>query len=195
MLKKIVSLGMCCLVLMSMVLVTTCEKQVTGAVEETNQVVGISKDQINWISPLPENAGKLDALAKSCHAGAWVSVNRGGFVGGYMTFGNSVSFPAGAILENTYFTLDAVKERIGDKNTLSFEFLPSMTFQKPVTITLSWDFLDISYSDIQNGNFQVYYSQDGETWYPVDQSSLTPDYHNQTVSFLSDHFTRYGWGF
>lgn len=195
MLRKVTTLGICCLVLMSVMLISTCDKQVTGPNEEVIQMTRISKDQVNWISPTAEYAEKLDELAKSGHAGGWISPERGGYVGGMMTFGNYVSFPQGAVQSWTYFTVDAVKEEANNVKTLSYEFLPSMTFEQPVTVHLSWSFLDISYEDIQNGNFQIYYSQDDETWYPIDNSTLTINYSSRTVSFQTDHFTRYGWGF
>jgi len=194
MLRKIANLGIC-LVLVSLVLVSTCDKQVTGSNDDVMPMTALTKNQINWISPTAEYAAKLDELAKTGHAGGWISPEKGGFVGGTTTFGNYVYFPEGAVQSWTYFTVDAVKEESDGVKTLSYEFLPSMTFEQPVTVCLSWSFLDISYEDIQNGNFQIYYSQDDENWYPIDKSTLAINYYAKTVSFQTDHFTRYGWGF
>ncbi len=195
MLKKVATLGICSLVLLSMMSLSTCEKQVAGPAEDVLQLTGVSKSEVNWVMLSAEYAGKIDELAKSGYAGGWVSPEYGGFVGGMQTFGNSVYFPAGAVQSRTYVTVDAVIEEVNGVRTISYEFLPSMTFSTPVTINLSWAFLDISYDDIVNGNYQIYYSQDDETWYPIDKSTVTVNYYWRTISFPTDHFTRYGWGF
>ena len=191
--KKLAIGGIACLLLMSMVFVSTCEKELIGPSPETQNDVGLTRDQINWARPKAEYADKLDELAKRGYAGAWISPERGGFVGGFLTLGNYVYIPAGAVESRTYFTVDVIKETVGDVNTLMIEYLPGMNFLKPVTLTLSWDFLDISLSDIQSGNFDIYYSQDGELWYPVDHSIMTFNYYFKTVSFNTDHFSRWGW--
>lgn len=188
--------GIACLFLISMAFFCACEKEIVGSSEEeTLQVAGLAKDQINWIKPTAEYAEKLDDLAKRGYTGGWIFPERGGYVGGFKTLGNYAYFPAGAIESRTYFTVEVVKEETEEVNTLFMEFLPSMNFLQPVTVTLSWAFLDITPSDIQNGNFEIYYSQDGETWYPIDHSTLTINYYFRTVSFNTDHFTRWGWGF
>ncbi|MCK4715424.1 MAG: hypothetical protein KAT54_01325, partial [Candidatus Marinimicrobia bacterium] len=73
-------------------------------------------------------------------------------------------------------------------------FLPSMTFEKDVKITLSWAFLDLD--DDEEFEFNIYFSDDGGyVWFPLEKTKLVIDYDKKTVTFKTDHFSRYGWGF
>ncbi len=75
------------------------------------------------------------------------------------------------------------------------DFLPDMEFLDDVAITLSWaDVLlpeDIIIED-GYGVFEVFFTQDGDTWFPVEEPVI--DESEQTISFSINHFTRYAWG-
>lgn len=179
------------LIVSALLFIWGCEKQVTsGSSVET--ALGIPTENIQWISWKPEIEQNFATLAKKGHDGEWITPQRGGVVGGAETFNNSVAIPAGAVSRPTYVTVDVVRLPYGGA---AVEFLPSMTFNKDVTITLSYKQIAISDQDIVNGNFKIYYSQDNVTWCLLDPALIKVNLDNNTISFPINHFTRYGWGF
>ena len=121
-----------------------------------------------------------------------ITPESGGIVGGNMTLNNTVEIPPYAIEEKTYVSVEVLC--IDDKlqTGAGVEFLPGMEFEKVVSITLSWAFLDLE--DGEEFEFNIYFSDDGGTfWHSVD-SGLMIDYDAKTVTFNIDHFTRFGWG-
>ena len=71
------------------------------------------------------------------------------------------------------------------------EFLPGTDFEAPVQITLSFEYLNLS--DQQIEDLYIYFSQDGNFWYPIDGFEINDE--NETISFWIDHFTVYAWEF
>lgn len=179
------------LIVCTLLFIWGCEKQVTdnSAVENA---MGVPTENIQWINWKPAIEQNFATLAKKGHDGEWITPQKGGVVGGIQTFNNSVSIPAGAVSRPTYVTVDVVRLRNGGA---AVEFLPSMNFNRDVTITLSYKEIAISDQDVLSGNFKIYYSQDNVTWYPLDPNLITVNPDDRTISFSINHFTRYGWGF
>jgi len=191
MFRKAYAFGIFFFFVIGLFLLIGCDKQITGNDNPALALNGVPTSQINWVPLKGEYTNQSDALAKKGHAGKYILPERGGVVGGAQTYSNWVEIPAGAVSAKTYITVDIVPTPSG----YNVEFLPCMQFDKEVQITLSWKFFNISESDIREGNFQIYYSQDGLTWFPIEAADYLVDFDNQTVTFNSQHFTRYGWGF
>ena len=173
----------------------SCENStVTGSVAE-DPAVGISADQISWVSWNQEVIDALQeqetSLAKPGTHGRMVTAVAGGTVGGNMTFGNLVDVPSGAVPSNTFIEVEVVCSDGKDQCGSGIDFLPNMQFLSDVDIILSWEFLDLD--NISIDDFHAYYSEDGgNTWFEVE--NITIDHVNQTIILSEDHFTRYAWG-
>lgn len=88
--------------------------------------------------------------------------------------------------EPTYVTVEVLG---GDYAAV--EFNPNMTFNKNVTITLSYAGVDLgdgSPYDLK----PVWYNPDTGNWEYVD-SPVTVNTEAKTISFQTNHFSRYGW--
>lgn len=188
------------LLLISLVLVFSVAIFINGCSEnsvsnpnEPVESIGIHVDDIQWIPVKSEVMEKLKALAKTGMTGKMITPESGGIVGGNMTLDNKVEIPPYAIDEKTYFTVEVLCFEGKEQTATGVEFLPSMTFEKDVTVTLSWAFLDLDEDD-EDLEFNIYYSLDGgELWFPLDSETVI-NYEDETVTFQTDHFTRYGWG-
>ena len=170
-----------------------CENStVTGRVAE-DPAIGISADQISWVSWKPEvmEAMNANSLAKTGIAGKTIKPNKGGTVGGKKTFDNKVKVFPGGVDSNTYIEVTVVCIDGKDQCGSGVDFLPSMQFLNDIKVTLSWEFIDVDSLTVDD--FEVYYSEDGGiTWFGVPNPEI--DYHKQTISVWTDHFTRYAWG-
>ncbi len=170
-----------------------CENStVTGSVAE-DQAIGISADQINWVSWKPEVSELLrtNSLNKIGETGQMITVAAGGTVGGNITFNNTVYIPADAVPTNTYIEVEVVcvdgREQCGS----GIDFLPNIQFLADVKITLSWAALDVDSLNVDD--FEAFYSEDGgNTWFQI--YDLEIDYGAMTIAIWEDHFTRYAWG-
>lgn len=189
--KNVVRISTLFIILTSVFFMLGCEKQLTSSAEVSLQQ-GIPTDQIRWIGWKPEVDRNFAVLSKKGHDGKMITPEKGGVVGSGKTFGNKVEIPVGAVNQNTFITVDIVRTEQGGA---AVEFLPSMTFNKDVRITMSFASVNLSAKDVQEGNFKIYYSQDNVTWYPLDPSLIEVNLNDETVSFNINHFTRYGWGF
>lgn len=114
----------------------------------------------------------------------------GGLLGIDSTYGNSVYFPPGALSEEIEFSLEVICVENNQQCGAGIELLPSMSFNEPVMITLSWAYLDFD-GDLDEA--EIYFSQLGSYWFLVDGFELDND--NETISFWIDHFTTYAWEF
>jgi len=172
------------------IFVNGCSENSISNPGEPAQSVGIHVDDIQWVSATPEFTSKMTALKKFVIDGKLITVADGGVVGGENTFNNSVVFPANAVGEDTYVTVEVKYNKHG---IFYVEFLPGGTFNEFVEATLSWEHLDIDKPTIEELN--IYFSQDGgKYWFPVD-SEVMIDYDLKTATFKTSHFSRYGWGF
>ena len=171
------------------VFINGCSENSVSNPGEPAQSVGIHVDDIQWVSAKPEFTSKITALKKFVSDGKLITAADGGVVGGVSTLNNMVEFPANAVSEDTYVTVEVKYNKNG---IFYVEFLPSGTFNEFVDVTLSWDYLDIDAPSIEALN--IYFSQDdGAYWFLLD-SGATIDYDAKTVTFKIDHFTRFGWG-
>ena len=114
----------------------------------------------------------------------------GGLLGVDNTYGNSVYFPPGALSEDVEFSLEVICIENNQQCGAGVELLPSMNFNEPVLITLSWAYLDF---DGELDAADIYFSQLGDYWFFVDGFELNNE--NETISFWIDHFTTYAWEF
>ena len=162
----------------------------SGKVNVVSAVEGIPDDQIDWLSWKPEFVEEFKALQKSGSDSRLIEADEGGTVGGPSTFGNQVTFPANALAEDTYITVEVTICEADDPPGCvdGLLFLPSMTFEAPVEVVLS-------YSDLDYGgnpeDLVIYWSQGTGDWYLVDTG--VHDANEQTYTFWVDHFTSYGW--
>jgi hypothetical protein len=151
-------------------------------------------DDIQWIPVKTEVLEKLNALSKTGITGKMITPESGGIVGGNITFENKVMIPPYAVIEQTFVTVEVLCIEGKQQTGIGVEFLPSMTFEKHVDITLSWAFLDLE--DGEEFEFNIYFSEDGGyVWFPLEtETEIVIDYDEKTVTFTTNHFTRYGWG-
>ncbi|MCH7659001.1 MAG: hypothetical protein IIB05_11875 [Bacteroidetes bacterium] len=152
---------------------------------------GLTSDQITWVSWKQEVVDQIKGgkLLRGT-ASKMITANNGGKVGGANTYDNMVEFPAGALEEDTYVTVDVRCVDGREQCGAGVDFLPSQEFLKDVKVTLSWEFIDYDGGEL---SFWVYYSgDDGGTWYGVENPEI--DYENKTVAVWVDHFTRFSWG-
>ncbi|MBU1875103.1 hypothetical protein KJ688_15450 [bacterium] len=171
------------------VFINGCSENSVSNPGDPAQSVGIHVDDIQWVSATPEFTSKMTALKKFVVDGKLITTASGGVVGGASTLNNMVEFPANAVSEDTYVTVEVKYNKNG---IFYVEFLPSGTFNEFVNVTLSWDYLDIDAPSIEELN--IYFSQDGgKYWFPID-TELFVNYELKTVAFKIDHFTRFGWG-
>ena len=148
---------------------------------------GIPTDQINWVSWKPEVIQRIRALHKGS-VGMLIIASEGGTVGGPETFDNAAYFPAGALVEDTYVTVDVLCVDGDQQCGAGVEYLPSGQFLKNVTVALSYGYLNYSGDPL---DLDAYFSQDGATWFPV--NGMVYDTTAETATFETDHFTLFGW--
>jgi len=170
-----------------------CENSTVTGNTTGEPTVGISADQITWVSWKPEvlEAMEANSLNKIGDAGKMITVTAGGIVGGNVTFGNTVYIPEGAVPANTFIEVEVVCVDGHDQCGSGIDFLPNMQFLTDVRITLSWESVDVDSLNVDD--FEVFYSEDGGlSWFEIDD--LVIDYDAMTIAVWQDHFTRYAWG-
>jgi len=179
------------LMIVAVAFINGCSENSVSGPDNPAESAGIYVNDIQWAPVKPEFINNLKALKKEVTAGKLITAAKGGVVGGANTFNNKVVFPPGAVDKDTYVTVTVNYDK--KINNLAYiEFLPSGSFNKPVEVTLSWDFLDVDISSV--ADLKAYFSQDGgDYWFPV-ESSIDVNYDTKTAKFLIDHFTRFGWG-
>lgn len=175
------------------IFINGCSENSVSNPNEPVESIGIHVDDIQWIPAKPEVMEKLNALSKTGMTGKMIQPEIGGIVGGNITLENKVIIPPYAVKEKVFVTVEVLCIEDKKQTSAGVEFLPSMTFEKDVTITLSWAFLDLE--DDEEFEFNIYFSDDGGyVWFPLEKTKLVIDYDEKTVTFNTDHFTRYGWG-
>jgi predicted small lipoprotein YifL len=128
---------------------------------------------------------KTNSINAIVTASATLDPEVGGVVGGTETFGNYVLIPPYTFNETTTFTVTAA-----DEEFTWVEFGPSMQFNGNVFITL--DFSRFGLTKKEAKKLKVYYfNEENGQWKKV----KGPYHYTETsVSFRSNHFSRYGWG-
>jgi hypothetical protein len=105
-------------------------------------------------------------------------------VGGNKTLGNLVEIPAGAVSRETTITVDVV-----DPGFAAVDFGPSMKFNRSVSVTLSY-----AGTTVDPTKINIYWwDPNANAWVMISDHPAI-DTHKQTVSFPTDHFSRYAWG-
>ncbi|MCK4640116.1 MAG: hypothetical protein KAU06_02160 [Candidatus Marinimicrobia bacterium] len=175
------------------VFINGCSENSVSNPNEPVESIGIHVDDIQWIPVKTEVLEKLKSLSKTGMTGKMITPEDGGIVGGNITLDNTVEIPRRAVEEKTFVTVEVLCIEDKKQTSAGVEFLPSMEFEKDVTITLSWAFLDLE--DDEELEFNIYFSEDeGYVWFPLEKTEMVIDYDEKTVKFKTDHFTRYGWG-
>jgi hypothetical protein len=81
-----------------------------------------------------------------------------------------------------------------DPTTASLEFGPHTTFNKPLTLNVTYTGIDLS--DSSSDGIGFYYISDDGTFYPINNSGITYDAATQTLTVHNaqiNHFSRYGF--
>ena len=172
--------------LLILLLIFGCsENPITGFQEEENQ--GIPTEDLNIIPWNTQMKQMIRSLARDGIDNQVIGPD-GGLLGVDSTYGNSVYFPPGALSEDIDFSLEVICVDNDGQCGAGVELLPSMEFNEPVQITLSWAYLDF---DGDFGEADIFFSQLGDYWFQV--GDLQVNYDNETISFWIDHFTTYAW--
>jgi len=191
--KRVLTVSAVALMALSFFLASCAEDSFMGP--DPAQSKAIPTEEIQWIGWNAEVQPEMEGIGKIGFAGKMITPQAGGIVGGTKTLENKVEFPKGAVDDNTFVTVEVLCLDGREQCGAGVEFLPSGSFNKPVTITLSWEYLEIL-TDIEASQFKIYYSEDadGAEWYQLDAAYIEIDYENKLVIFQADHFTRYQWG-
>ena len=183
------------LTVVAMLLSVACDYAATTAPESAKTSASVagaatSLEGVNFLKWSPKSMAKLTALNKSNVAEKTITVSAGGSVGGQKTFGNTVEIPAGAVDDNT--TISVQVTCMDGKNPCSaeVEFLPSITFNTDVKVTLNYDALGF---DGDPYLIQVYFILDDGTGGEVVEYTVNEE--EKTLVFYINHFTRYGWAY
>jgi len=172
-----------------------CDYAATTAPDAPNASAPItgearSLSDVNFLKWSPAAWKQMTSLNASTVAAKTITVTAGGTVGGNKTFGNTVEIPAGAVDDNTKISVEVTCMDNQNPCSAEVEFLPSMTFNTEVKVTLNYGALGF---DGDPYLIEIYYIlEDGTggeiTTYTVDESL-------QTIVFYVNHFTRYGWAY
>jgi hypothetical protein len=158
---------------------------IIGCSTNDNSVAPITQgEDIKTVPPGIFQSYPSNTLNKQLFDGGWVGP-RGGEVGGKKTLNNKVEIPAGALSEKTYITVQVSSGSPG------VDFGPSMKFQRPVEITLSYAGFGLTERQIQNLKIYWYNPSTGQWEKISDHPDI--DRGDQTVSFETRHFSRYAW--
>ena len=145
---------------------------------------------VNFLKWSAASWKQMTSLNASTVAGKTITVTAGGTVGGNKTFGNIVEIPAGAVDGNTKITVEVTCMDNQNPCAAEVEFLPSMTFNVDVKVTMNYGALGF---DGDPYLIEIYYIQEDGTGGEI--TTYTVDESNQTIVFYVNHFTRYGWAY
>ncbi|MBC8403428.1 MAG: hypothetical protein H8E14_18235 [Candidatus Marinimicrobia bacterium] len=170
-------------------LIISCSDNPISSEVKSNEI-SFSSEQISWIPWKPEYLEEKNSLNR-VFVGQWISAATGGTVGGDFTYNNQAWFPSGAVLEDTYISLEVIfTDEIFGQYAGGIEFLPSMQFELDITVTMSYAYLDYAGDP---ADLIVYWSNDsGASWYIVNE--VLYDAILETATFQVDHFTVFAWG-
>ena len=150
---------------------------------------GIPTDQLNLVSWNADIVSDLHSLNKTAYQIKLIQAHKGGSVGGKRTFGNKVKIPANALAVNTEISVEVLCIDKNDQCGASVEFLPNISFQLDVTVTLSYDVLN--FDGDPNTLKVLWYDDTTGLWVEVEGAVI--DEKHKTVSVQVDHFTQYAW--
>ena len=145
---------------------------------------------VNFLKWSPASWKQMTSLNASTIAAKTITVSAGGEVGGNKTFGNVVEIPAGAVDDNTKISVEVTCMDNQNPCSAEVEFLPSMTFNTEVKVTLNYGALGF---DGDPYMIEIYWIQEDGTGGEI--TTHVVDESNQTIVFYVNHFTRYGWAY
>jgi len=192
----------CLIITATLLLIISCSENPLSN-EFSPDKIGYTADEINWYSWQP---GVIEAMHDQSlargFAAKYVKRNKGGKVGGWLTFGNKVKIQKNALPANTFISVevmeicddgDGVEEQCGAQ----VQFLPSMQFDKRIKIILSWAWLDLTDDEAADFDPTVWWTEDNPAdddavWYEVENTHV--NYNKQIIKFRVDHFTVFAWG-
>ena len=149
-----------------------------------------SLEGVNFLRWSPKTFEMMTALNKSNVAAKTITVTAGGTVGGNKTFGNTVEIPAGAVDDNTTISVQVTCMDNQNPCSAEVEFLPSMTFNMDVKVTMNYDALGF---DGDPYLIEIYWLQEDGSGGEVNDYVVNEA--EKTIVFYIDHFTRYGWSY
>ena len=173
----------------STLLITGCQESISPVAPVDQSITQIKQDKntppvgVTFLRAITNP--KLNSINTVVTASATLEPSSGGVVGGSETFGNYVYIPPYTFNETTTFTVTAADEEFS-----WVEFGPSMTFNGNVVVTL--DFSRFGLTKKEAKKLKVwYYNENKGKWEKV----KGPYYYSETsVTFFTNHFSRYGWG-
>ncbi len=181
------------LTVVAMLLSVACDYAATTAPEsaKTSALVtgaATSLEGLNFLKWSTASMEKLTELGKSNIAEKTITVSAGGSVGGQKTFGNTVEIPAGAIDSNTKISVQVTCMDGQNPCSAEVEFLPNISFNTDVKITLDYDALGF---DGDPYLIAIYFILEDGTGGEVVEYTVNES--EKTLVFYINHFIRYGW--
>lgn len=173
----------------STLVITGCQESISPVAPVDNSINQIKQDKntppegITFLRAVTNP--KLNSPNAVVTASATLEPSTGGVVGGQETFGNYVYIPPYTFNQTTTFTVTAA-----DQEFTWVEFGPSMQFNGFVIITL--DFSRFGLTQKEAKKLKVYYYNESTGKWEKVKGPLF--YTETSVSFRTNHFSRYGWG-
>ena len=192
-----------------------CDYAASTAPEAPIATNVVAAEEINWVSWKPEileninsrdrvlfkKGKKNDVDAESLgFESKWIKADKGGNVGSKnLTLDNKVKITPDALREDAEVSVELVNDADNPNNGFGeVEFRVNeehYQFEKDVTITLSYKYLDLP-DDFDPTNLTIWWYEDNSEntgW--VELEDLEFNTNKKIVKFKIDHFTRYGWAY
>ena len=193
-LRKSILLSITPILLVAFIILSSCSDG-NFLSPDFSEEVGINECDINFLEWNSDAAvkinsdlnGKFGKIHKDVQT---IYSETGGVVGGDNTFGCRVYVPAGAFAEDSRIIKAKVTAENG--NIAGVDFLPSQTFDKDVTITLPFEYLNIDENSDLDNLKGFWFNEETQLWIEVPYASV--DKEAKEVSIKINHFTRFGWG-
>jgi len=183
------SLILVAVLFISTLLITGCQETISPVAPVDQSMVQVKQDKntppagVTFVRAITNP--KLNSLNTVATASATLDPSVGGTVGGNETFGNYVYIPPFTFNETTTFTVTAADEEFS-----WVEFGPSMEFNGNVTVTLDFSRFGLTQKEAKKLKIW-YYNEDEGKWEKVKGPY---SYTETSVTFQTNHFSRYGWG-
>ena len=110
--------------------------------------------------------------------------------------GNKIYTIASLIVPGGAFKGTKTLSMTCDQTFAGLDFAPSMTFDKPLYLTLSFTGLDLKSMGITNSDIGFYYVDDGGNLVPIQNSGIIVSLRTGTLTVIGaqiDHFSRYAF--
>lgn len=186
---KRITLILVAVLFVSTLFITGCQETISPVAPVDQSITQVKQDKntpppgVTFLRAITNP--KLNSINTIVTASATLDPATGGVVGGSETFGNYVYIPANTFNETTTFTVTAA-----DEDFSWVEFGPSMEFNGNVVVTL--DFSRFGLTQKEAKKLKVYYyNEEKGKWEKVSGPYI---YTETSVTFYTDHFSRYGWG-